>query len=517
MYAPQIPQFFSNPLADASTLENLRAVAASNQLHQKQLADQASMQRGYMDFYNNQNAPQPPQESQLGPMGQQLIGNSEGQNALMPQQPRQPFVAPEGSDFNYTQGVQQSEAALQKKQHEYYSQNVAPMVQFFLDQGDNDSKNKLVEQLLVSKDPSAGFSKQLAGYLQDINFAAPGHIKDVQLTPEIRGILNGATPAVQAAINSMPEGARVEAKFDRQGKVTEIINPYSKSASTIGYTLKPVKSGNEIITYKVYKDGRPEEEFSRAPVDAGSGRKRRYVKYGDAGAIMDSWTGQLITPEKDAQGNITNIQLSADEAAELGVSNAGRKAAMKQAASPKAASLYRGLELFKDTAPKLIELKRTLNDQDRERLFPLVTQSKSWNEFSSKFELALRDNPDLTDLYKSTTLLADSLASVYGAGTGGQWSFEVAQKMLDPNIPLESFIRTLGTHQHKLEKSVESTKSFPETFKTTAQKRQEQNVGVKLTIPDAMAKAFEEFRFNALKKGFSEKEIVEYANKKWGK
>lgn len=248
----QIPQFFGDPIQNATNAAQLQLANYRNVLAQQAMRDEQEKRAGYGAAYRNwtqpQQAPQPtnalapetvqPTEA-LAKAGYGEFQYQPEQPALQqgqqsPQQP-QPYTAPEGSSYNYMQGAQEANALFQKQQVDYYNQAIAPLMQTFLSEGLNDQKDKLIASLMASDNPMAGFAKQQASYLSDVNFASPGHVKDIAMTDNLRGMLSGATPAVQTAIDSVPNGQRVEAKFDRSGKVTEIISP------------KPIATGTQVI------------------------------------------------------------------------------------------------------------------------------------------------------------------------------------------------------------------------------------------------------------------------------
>ena len=199
---------------------------------------------------------------------------------------------------------------------------------------------------------------------------------------------------------------------------------------------------------------------------SGSMGQNVWAGTGIPGVSRNRKTNEYVIRETNQNGEIVNRQISAEDMTKLARGFKEGQSAAGQAGGAKTAALYRADKMFSQLAPKLKKWKSELSKEDKERIMPLVTSSKTINELNNKIESSFRDNPTQALLLKNTVLLADALSTVYGAGPGGQWSFETAKAMLDPMVGEESFTATLDSHGEKIRESLAAGKEFPKSVPT---------------------------------------------------
>lgn len=190
----------------------------------------------------------------------------------------------------------------------------------------------------------------------------------------------------------------------------------------------------------------------------------KWASTGVPGVSRNRDSNMYAIREQQPDGSFKDTEISSEQLAEIDRNSRAGRAAAAQSGAAKTAALFRANELFKEMAPKLKEWKKQLKEEDKDRLLSLVTSSKTINELTNKIESMFSDNPTQALLLKNTVLLADALSTVYGAGPGGQWSFETAKAMLDPMVGISSFDATLDSHGHKIESSLKAAKDFPKSF-----------------------------------------------------
>lgn len=222
------------------------------------------------------------------------------------------------------------------------------------------------------------------------------------------------------------------------------------------------------VEYSVNEDG----TFSLKPMEKAPRPAGTTVHFGEGGGSVDEqaraiieWRQPAPSPgsrSPQAQKVMARVY-QIDPKYDQGAAEAffrEQKASAGQAGGAKSAALYRADGLFKKSAPRLIALRNKLSKDDQNRLIKLSTGAKAWNDISMGLEQKFRDNPILAEYIKTTVLLADALSTVYGAGPGGEWSFNMAKQMLDPTVGPKSYKTTLGAHGEKIKSSLKYAKSF---------------------------------------------------------
>lgn len=424
-----IPQFFTNPITDYTQAVQLKNAMTADAMAQRQFAEQTDAREGFESAYQ----------------------------AML--KPGTEWTMPENASYAYTTGVANANELYQNQQTNFYNSNIAPILQYAVQQGDNRPIEYLQRHAeSIRNNPFGGLASNILSSVKGISVTAPGKVEGVLLSDElISTALSGTTdPTVLAMLKELVgETVNLEIK---DGRVTSVTRPKATALKKFEYvdengnviTSMVDASGNEIISGK----GVPKQ-----------GSTARYAATGVPGVSRDRQTGKYYISETDAQGNLINREVSTEEVYNLARVHKEGQAAAGQAGGPKTAALYRADTLFQSLAPKLIMWKSQLQAQDKDRVLKLVTSSKTYNELTNKIEAMATDNPTQALLLKNTVLLADALSTVYGAGPGGQWSFEVAKSMLDPNLGLNSFKATLESHGDKIRESLAASQNFPRTVR----------------------------------------------------
>lgn len=171
------------------------------------------------------------------------------------------------------------------------------------------------------------------------------------------------------------------------------------------------------------------------------------------GMFFDKSTGKFIKDGKELNG---------PEIKSLGVDYKQALGEATRRTSQQAQALNTANDTFQREAPELARLRQIVADKG---LMP--SEFKDINALGMWMAEKVSD-PDLIELKKKTTLLADALQKTIGGSQGGQWAFEVAVDILNPTYSPEAFNRILNSHARTLAGMATSARTFGENPVTPA-------------------------------------------------
>ena len=189
---------------------------------------------------------------------------------------------------------------------------------------------------------------------------------------------------------------------------------------------------------------------TRAPTAPGISRGAEYNKT-KLYAVTDTITGKRIYKTgavlmDDSNGRY--IPLAGD----VGLTEDKSKA--KQRGGSQAAKISVITDMFEAQIPSLVALRRKISSQG---LLP-DTRFKDMNALNQWIS-SKSSNTDVNLLKGRVKLLADSLQKTIGAG-GGEWSFKVADALLDPTLSPDAFSARLNGHLDDLKIQKEAYINF---------------------------------------------------------
>jgi len=235
-----VSDYMNSPLDMEQKRQRNELMGYQNMLTKQAMEDEQQQRSGYQAAYQNMLAQQAPQQQPqetvqptdaLAKLG---YGDFQYQQPPQPQQ-QMPYQPPQGASYGHIKGAEQANALFQKQQMDYYTHSVAPLIQTFMNGGNNTEKDKLIESVMASNNPMTGMAKYMLSYMSDINFSAPGKIDNIKLTPETKAILSsmaGENQLLKTTIDSMENGTIISAEADRSGGLVKVSSPSPKSTQT---------------------------------------------------------------------------------------------------------------------------------------------------------------------------------------------------------------------------------------------------------------------------------------------
>lgn len=445
----------------------------------REQAEQEQMRQGWLKQLNPQFRTVTEPERQI-PNTLQAAGQQPTQTIpATTRQEQVPFVPQ-----NYGEAMAQQ--AFEEKQSKQFFEVIDKPLTYAFNTGNNDLRKWVSEKALSSSNPQV---KQFGELLNRADFTQP---KTLAYTG---ADINAMTPEQKKLFN-----VPIEREYDPKdvvefsGKLgtpegmwpTKVIpsktGTYAKSSISKDYWKKEDKTP---VTFdpvaKKYYDANGEQltsdEIERVPQKSGAAATGRAVWAGTSVPGVERKRiddGGFYISEEQPDGTLSKRKIGIEEFTKLARGYKEGQAAAGQAGGAKTAALYRADKLFEELSPKLVKWKESLKKEDEDRVLDLVTNSKTYNELTNKIESSFRDNPKQALLLKNTVLLADALSTVYGAGPGGQWSFEVAREMLDPMTGVESYKTTLSSHGEKIKSSLKAAKGFAKSVETPKQLQEQE-------------------------------------------
>lgn len=213
-------------------------------------ADQAQAKQGFEDAYKQHlNAFSKPQESQLGELGQKLIGTSEGERALAP---REQWRPPAGSSFSYLQGAEQANAMFQQRQVDYLNRSIMPALKMAHDTNNNEIRDQLLSKLPeLEQNPDAQLAVSYLKAIKNADFSHPGETRGITVTKDNIATLGKGDP-VQIAKLEPYIGKTID--YSDQNGVIFKIGPSTAAAKAPKTITVPVDEKGTMGTFE-YKDG----------------------------------------------------------------------------------------------------------------------------------------------------------------------------------------------------------------------------------------------------------------------
>jgi hypothetical protein len=255
-------------MADLSNFMPDMQLIRQNQLNydvmKQAQAEQEQAKQGFSDAYKHRlNAFSKPQESQLGELGQRLIGESEGERALAP---RESWKPPADASYGYLQGAEQANAMFQQRQLDYLNRSVMPIIKMAHDTNNNEIRDKLLAQLpQMESDPDAQLAVSYLKSIKNADFSHPGETRGITVTEDNIGTLAKGDPVQMEKLKPYL-GKTVD--YSDQGGVIFKIGPSSASSKAPKTITVPTDEEGTMGTFE-YKDGEWVEVASGKKMSAG--------------------------------------------------------------------------------------------------------------------------------------------------------------------------------------------------------------------------------------------------------
>lgn len=184
--------------------------------------------------------------------------------------------------------------------------------------------------------------------------------------------------------------------------------------------------------------------------DNGAGRGQAY-NASKVYAVTDTVTGKRLYKSgavllNDTEGRFTPLT------GDVNLSQEKSEARMRGGA--RAAAIDTANNLYQENAPKLVELRRRV---EQKKLLP-SGGLKSINQYQNWVGKHTSD-PDVAELTGKATLIAENLQRTVGGGVG-EWTFRITKDLLDPALSPEAFERRIKSHAGDISKMAESSRGF---------------------------------------------------------
>lgn len=255
------------------------------------------------------------------------------------------------------------------------------------------------------------------------------------------------------ALESVPEG-------DRTPEQKETLSLHKKNLSMVqknGMKLtKEVQGEIYANTGKAWQEALPDDV--KGAID--SIQKRSVKKFNDT-------VGTKMTPSNipglivdrnghhrfyDEEGNLSE-PLSGADVNGASSANYEDRQAIKARYTMRPMRLGAALASYEQEKPEIIRLRSNITNKAN---FPGLEKFTNWNQLNSAIAKGgYINDPDRVVYDKKVLALADSMATAFGV-QGGQWAFELAKELLNPNLAPETFERVLESHFNMLKSQYES-------------------------------------------------------------
>lgn len=241
-------------MADLSNFMPDMQVIRANQLNydvaKQAQAEQAQARQGFEEAYKQHlNAFSKPQESQLGELGQKLIGESEGERAKAP---REAWKPPADASFGYLQGAEQANAIFQQRQTDYLNKSIMPVLKMAHDTNNNGIRDQLLAKLPeLEQNPDAQLAVSYLKSIKGADFSHPGETRGITVTEDNIGTLGKGDP-VQIAKLQPYMGKTID--YSDQNGVIFKVGPSVASAKAPKTITVPIDEKGTMGTFE-FKDG----------------------------------------------------------------------------------------------------------------------------------------------------------------------------------------------------------------------------------------------------------------------
>ena len=314
----QIPQFFSNPITDATQAAQLQNALMQQQIQRRQYEDTLESRRGFEEAMRGQQeqaqayqvpdmfrydatqspevkayqaaqtanalvAPAPTSEgnitikgteadraaemNQLKAAADARLSQPQGMAypSTMSQRGWQP---PSDASYAYMQGVQQFQQAQQEQQVNFFNNRVKPLYDMWITTKDSSVKQKLMDQVEALRGrPEAGIAVQFMDAVKGVNLSSGGNISAGTIMTDglKKMLLHGTTsPVMKQVIEGLPSGKPIPFELTGDwstGNVTGTEGGKSKGAAT-GATKKDEfpNTNSGIVALKQKYNLTPEEQ-----------------------------------------------------------------------------------------------------------------------------------------------------------------------------------------------------------------------------------------------------------------
>lgn len=527
----QIPEFFGSPIANQMGAEQLVAANYQNMLTKQAMQDAADEKAGYESAYNAMLKPR-----QQAAQGEQVESTpaidalyGAPQPTLQDQPNRlampEPPMAPQGSSAAYIQGSQKANALFQKQQFDYYNQNIAPVMQYMIQNGMNKEYQDLKQQLKGTQNPIAGYASFMANAMGDSELPAPGKIENIPMTEELRPILASMTehnPALKAAVAAIPVGQNFGIKMTGN-TISEINEPKLGATGAVKWQRKKRHETDDKgkvweVTVDFNPNTREEKEVSRIPLsDVAKSTSRGRFQLQPSGAVFDRVEARTFYPERDAKGNIVDSRLSADEIRELNTETkagqTGLNMLTKQDEASKSfiATIDKNIDQFKQHVAKV---SQTLNlDNYAVMNMPI---RKFLAQVKGDSNIAIYDMLINAISTENAKLVSGGAGSVAQVGEGARIKMD---KIHNSNMPVSEMLKLLEATRREGQSRIDAlretkqgaSKSIRDLRKN--QKDRIQTEQAQQMSGESVAK-YKEFKSKALAAGHSIDEINKVAIKR---
>lgn len=436
-------------------MQTIRQNQLNYDLVKQAQADQAQAKQGFEDAYKQHlNAFSKPQESQLGELGQKLIGASEGERALAPREQWQP---PAGSSFSYLQGAEQANAMFQQRQLDYLNRSIMPALKMAHDTNNNEIRDQLLAKLPeLEQNPDAQLAVSYLKSIKNADFSHPGETRGITVTKDNITTLGKGDP-VQIAKLEPYIGKTID--YSDQNGVIFKIGPSTAAAKAPKTITVPIDEKGTMGTFE-YKDG--------DWVELASGKKMGGAGGSGAGAFRPTADPNIFYNTKER-----TLYTPGPSGALVPVSEAGglpsggirggavdyqqQKAEARARGGEQTARIVVAAQTLKDSRDEMVELANRIRaKQILPSSFPSLNKLNDW----------LANNAGDVDVARFATglqLQADKLAAAVGAGRGGKWSFDMAKELLNKNYSPQAFAAVFDGHIADLEQMAKRRREYGTT------------------------------------------------------
>ncbi len=305
----------------------------------------------------------------------------------------------------------------------------------------------------------------------------PENAKSAQNTPG-----NLAMKAAQgdetakSALGFLPQENDTKLRLVEMASQREADRTSRESIAKDNQDLRRDLAGNKtepaVADARKYREQKKKEFMSQGLSEEDAEKKAYETEKGIAGVERTKVWGDIKTlavqdPENPDRAipvtaNELNQMIAEGKRPTMAAYNPDIKEAQAEASQrggARSAQIETAGKVFDLEKPELIALR---NKVQQKGLLPGGDEIKDINAINLWAGKKTSD-PDVAELQKKTTLLADTLQKTIGGAQGGEWAFEVARDILDPSYNPEAFTRIMESHSKTIKRLAGAYSDFGKT------------------------------------------------------